>query len=63
MDGSNAVIGKDVYETFSPVVDHFTVRLLVSFAFANRWKIKHWDISLEVFLAFSRSRNEMLYRI
>ena len=46
MDGSKAVIGKDVYETFSPVVDYSTVRLLVSFAFANRWKIKHWDISV-----------------
>ena len=43
-DGSKAVLGKDVYETFSPVVDYSTVRLLVSFAFANRWKIKHLDI-------------------
>ena len=31
---------------FSPVVDYSTVRLLVSFAFANRWKMKHWDISV-----------------
>ena len=46
MDGSKAVIGKDVYETFSPVVDYSTVRLLVSFAFANRWKINQWDISV-----------------
>ena len=35
-DGSKAVVGKDVYEMFSPVVDYSTVRLLVSFAFANR---------------------------
>jgi len=31
---------------FSPVVDYSTVRLLVSFAFANRWKINQWDISV-----------------
>ena len=30
---------KDVFKMFSPVADHSTVRLLVSFAFANRWKI------------------------
>ena len=30
MDGSKAVIGKDENETFSPVVDYSTVRLLVS---------------------------------
>ena len=29
-DGSKAVVGKDVYETFSPVVDYSTVRLLVT---------------------------------
>ena len=46
MDGSKADIGKDVYRTFSPAVDYSTVRLLVSFAFANRWKIKHWNISV-----------------
>jgi len=50
MDGSKtlAVIGKDVYKTISPVVDYSTVKLLVSFVFANmnRWKIKHWGISV-----------------
>ena len=31
---------------FSQVVDYSTVRLLVSFAFENRWKIKYRDISV-----------------
>ena len=46
MNGSEAVIRKDVYETFSPVVDYSAFRLLVSFAFANSWKIKHWALLL-----------------
>ena len=46
MDGSRQEVGKDVFDPFSPVIDYATVRLLISLAFGNGWKMFHWDISV-----------------
>jgi hypothetical protein len=41
MDGSRAQVGVDVFDTFAPVIDHSTVRLLISLAFGNHWEMFH----------------------
>ena len=46
MDGSRAQIGIDVFDTYAPVIDYSTVRLLISLAFGNNWEMFHWDISV-----------------
>ena len=46
MDGSKAVVGRDVFDTFSPVIDFPSLRLLISLAFGNGWEMRHWDISV-----------------
>ena len=46
MDGSRQEVGIDVFKTFSQVIDYTTVRLLISIAFGNGWKMFHWDISV-----------------
>ena len=46
MDGSRQIVGVDVFDTFAPVIDYSTVRLLISTAFGNRWDMFHWDISV-----------------
>ena len=46
MDGSRQRVGIDVFDTFSPVIDYTTVRMLISIAFGNGWKMFHWDISV-----------------
>ena len=46
MDGSRLQVGLDVFDTFSPVIDYATVRLLISLAFGNNWSMYHWDISV-----------------
>jgi hypothetical protein len=45
MDGSRQKVGVDVFDTFAPVIDYSTVRLLISTAFGKRWEMYHWDIS------------------
>ena len=52
MDGSKAKVGIDVYDTYAPVIDYSTVRLLISLAFGNNWEMFHWDISV----AFSNAK-------
>jgi hypothetical protein len=54
MDGSRAQIGVDVFDTYAPVIDYSTVRLLISLAFGNNWKMFHWDISV----AFTNAKAE-----
>ena len=44
-NGSRQEVGKDCFDTFAPVVDYSSVRLLVSLSFANQWHMFHWDIS------------------
>ena len=46
MDGSRQKVGIDVFDTFAPVIDYSTVRLLISTAFGNGWEMYHWDISV-----------------
>jgi len=45
MDGSRAKVGEDFFDTYAPVIDYSTVRLLISLAFGNNWAMFHWDIS------------------
>ena len=60
MDGSTAVVGRDVFETdtqfvtYSPVIDFPSLKLLISLAFGNGWEMRHWDISV----AFSNTLPE-----
>ena len=54
MDGSRAQIGVDVFDTYAPVIDYSTVRLLISLAFGNNWEMFHWDISV----AFTNAKAE-----
>jgi hypothetical protein len=54
MDGSRAQIGVDVFDTYAPVIDYSTVRLLISLAFGNNWEMFHWDISV----AFTNAKSE-----
>ncbi len=44
MDGSRAQVRVDVFDTYAPVIDYSTVRLLISLAFGNHWEMFHWDI-------------------
>ena len=48
MDGALAQIGIDVFQcdTYAPVIDYSTVRLLLSLAFGNNWEMFHRDISI-----------------
>ncbi len=46
MDGSRAQVGVDVFDTYAPIIDYSTVRLLISLAFCNHWEMFHWDISV-----------------
>ncbi len=41
MEGSRAQIGVDVFDTYAPVIDYSTVRLLISLAFGNIWEMFH----------------------
>jgi hypothetical protein len=54
MDGSRAQIGVDVFDTYAPVIDYSTVRLLISLSFGNNWEMFHWDISV----AFTNAKAE-----
>jgi hypothetical protein len=54
MDGSRAKVGEDVFDTYAPVIDYSTVRLLISLAFGNNWTMFHWDISV----AFTNAKAE-----
>ena len=63
MDGSKAVIGKDLCQMFSPVVHYSTVRLHVSSAFASRWKIKQWDISVAFTIALAVEETYMANKL
>ena len=54
MDGSRAQVGVDVFDTYAPVIDYSTVRLLISLAFGNHWEMFHWDISV----AFTNAKAE-----
>ena len=54
MDGSRAKVGVDVFDTYAPVIDYSTVRLLISLAFGNKWEMFHWDISV----AFTNAKAE-----
>ena len=54
MDGSRAQIGVDVFDTYAPVIDYSTVRLLISLSFGNKWEMFHWDISV----AFTNAKAE-----
>ena len=54
MDGSRAKVGEDVFDTYAPVIDYSTVRLLISLAFGNNWTMFHWDISV----AFTNGKAE-----
>ena len=54
MDGSRAQTGVDVFDTYAPVIDYSTVRLLISLAFGNNWVMFHWDISV----AFTNAKAE-----
>ena len=40
MNGSEAVNGKDLFNTYAPVIDHSSVRLLISLAFGNGWEMR-----------------------
>jgi hypothetical protein len=44
MDCSRAKVGEDVFDTYAPVINYSTVRLLISLAFGNNWTMFHWDI-------------------
>jgi hypothetical protein len=46
MGGSRAQVGVDVFDTYAPVIDYSTVRLLISLAFGNHREMFHWDISV-----------------
>ena len=35
-----------IFDTYAPVIDYSTVRLLISLAFGNKWEMFHWDISV-----------------
>ena len=52
MDGSKAKVGIYVFDTYAPVIDYSTIRLLLSLAFGNKWEMFHWDISV----AFTNAR-------
>jgi hypothetical protein len=54
MDGSQAKVGEDVFDTYAPVIDYSTVLLLISLAFGNNWAMFHWDISV----AFTNAKAE-----
>jgi hypothetical protein len=54
MDGSKAQLGVDVFDTYAPVIDYLTVRLLISLACGNNWIMYHWDISV----AFTNAKAE-----
>ncbi len=54
MDGSRAQLGVDGFDTYAPVIDYSTVRLLISLAFGNHWEMFHWDISV----AFTNAKAE-----
>jgi hypothetical protein len=54
MDGSRAQVGVHVFDTYAPVIDYSTVRLLISLAFGNHWEMFHWDISV----AFTNAKAE-----
>ena len=41
-----AKVGIDVFDTYAPVIDYSTVRLLISLAFGNKWEMFHWESSL-----------------
>ncbi len=45
MDGSRAKVGEDAFDTYAPVIDYSTVRLLISLVFGKNWAMFHWDIS------------------
>ncbi len=70
MYGSSAQIGVDVFDTYAPVIDYSTVRLLISLSFGNKWKMFHWDISValtnakaeeETYVGFFKSFPEGLF--
>jgi hypothetical protein len=46
MHGSRTQIGVDVFDTYSPVIDYSTVRLLISLALGIKWERFHWSISV-----------------
>ena len=54
MVGSKAKIGTDVFDTYAPVIDYSTVRLLISLAFRNNWEMFHWDVAV----AFTNAKAE-----
>ena len=55
-----AKVGIDVFDTYAPVIDYSTVRLLISPAFGNKWEMFHWDI-LVAFTYAKAEEETMLY--
>ena len=39
MDGSRAKVGVYVFDTYAPVIDYSTVRLLMSIGFGNKFRV------------------------
>ena len=35
-----------MFDTYAPVIDHSSVRLMISLAIGNGWEMRHWDISV-----------------
>ncbi len=54
MDSSRQQIGVDIFDTYAPVIDYWTVCLLINLAFGNNWEKFHWDISV----AFTNAKAE-----
>jgi hypothetical protein len=54
MDSSIQQIGVDIFDTYAPVIDYWTVCLLMNLAFGNNWEKFHWDISV----AFTNAKAE-----
>ena len=59
-----------MFDTYAPVIDYATVRLLISLAFGNNWQMFYWDISVaftiakaeeETYVRFPKSFPEGLF--
>jgi histone deacetylase 1/2 len=44
-NGSNQVYGRDVFDVFSPVLRHTSLRVFLSLACSSRWVVEHLDVN------------------
>ncbi len=49
-----------MFDTYAPVIDYSTVRLLISLTFGNHWEMFHWDIS--VAFTNAKAKEETYFR-